>query len=340
MDSPETNAMHATAAPNELPAVTVIDITDPTCAGEGVEMVDMDAVKLEPGGFLARRVIVRTGVASLLFHSTNRRVRTRTRSREGLNSYAFFGPGAQGSINGIPVRPGLVLAIAPEVELQVVVHESWETVTFFLPPALVRTQLAVRQRDDPFLMPQEVEILDVPVEAAQALFVWGKALVETSVAQADLFNANRDGLRVIEVDLIERLLATIAQASSHALEPGDRRLQRRSAIVECVERFALAQAGLGHNLYVGDLCKAAGVSERTLEYAFREVMGMTPVAFLIQLRLHRVRQALLAAGSGSTLVSTMALRWGFWHFGEFAQAYRRCFGELPSDTLGGQRAIK
>ena len=89
----------------------------------------------------------------------------------------------------------------------------------------------------------------------------------------------------------------------------------------------------GASLYVTDLCKAAGVSERTLEYAFKEVMGLTPVAYLVRLRLHRVRQGLLAAPLGSTTVSAQALNWGFWHFGEFTRAYKECFGELPSDTL-------
>jgi len=251
-----------------------------------------------------------------------------------LIAYEFFGPRAKGSINGIPVRPGLVLAIAPEVELGFVVDEHWESLTLLLPPEFVRTQLAARQRDAPFLLPAEIEVLDVPSEAAQALFAWAKALAETAADQADFFNTSPESLQIVEVDLIEKLLAAVAQAESFAPAADERRLQRRSAIVERVERFALAQAGSGHNLYVSDLCKAAGVSERTLEYAFREVMGMTPVAFLIQLRLHRVRQALVAAGPGSTLVSTVAMRWGFWHFGEFAQAYRRCFGELPSDTLG------
>ena len=82
-----------------------------------------------------------------------------------------------------------------------------------------------------------------------------------------------------------------------------------------------------------DLCRAAGVSERALEYAFKEVMGLTPVAYLTRLRLHRVRQALLAGTHGSTTVSAVALDWGFWHFGEFSRAYKDCFGELPSDTL-------
>jgi AraC family ethanolamine operon transcriptional activator len=81
------------------------------------------------------------------------------------------------------------------------------------------------------------------------------------------------------------------------------------------------------------LCRVAAVSERTLEYAFKEVMGLTPVTYLIRLRLHRVRRALLASTQGSTTVSTEALNWGFWHFGEFSRAYKDCFDELPSDTL-------
>jgi len=75
------------------------------------------------------------------------------------------------------------------------------------------------------------------------------------------------------------------------------------------------------------------VSERTLEHAFRKVMGMSPVAYLTRLRLHRVRKALRMATHRSTTVSAQALNWGFWHFGDFSRAYKDCFGELPSETL-------
>ena len=57
------------------------------------------------------------------------------------------------------------------------------------------------------------------------------------------------------------------------------------------------------------------------------------MAYLIRLRLHRVRQALITGTQGTTTVSAEALNWGFWHFGEFSRAYKDCFGELPSDTL-------
>jgi AraC-like DNA-binding protein len=102
-------------------------------------------------------------------------------------------------------------------------------------------------------------------------------------------------------------------------------------MVKTTEDYALSQTG--EHLYVSDLRRAAGVSERTLEHAFKEIMGLPPVAYLIRLRLHRVRRVLLAATQGSTTVSAAALDWGFWHFGGFSRAYKDCFGELPSDTL-------
>jgi transcriptional regulator GlxA family with amidase domain len=101
--------------------------------------------------------------------------------------------------------------------------------------------------------------------------------------------------------------------------------------VKTAEDYALSR--VGDDLYVTDLCKAAAVSERTLEYAFKEILGLAPVTYLTRRRLHRVRQALLAANHGSTTVSTEALNWGFWHFGDFSHVYKDCFGELPSDTL-------
>ena len=70
-----------------------------------------------------------------------------------------------------------------------------------------------------------------------------------------------------------------------------------------------------------------------MQYAFKGLMGITPLAYLTRLRLHRARQALRAATHGTTTVTAEALRQGFWHFGDFARAYKECFGELPSDTL-------
>jgi AraC family ethanolamine operon transcriptional activator len=83
---------------------------------------------------------------------------------------------------------------------------------------------------------------------------------------------------------------------------------------------------------VRELCQVAGVSSRTLNYAFQERFGVTPKRWVDSFRLHGVRGDLRRAAAGS-VVADIANHWGFWHLGKFAADYRRQFGELPSMTL-------
>jgi AraC family ethanolamine operon transcriptional activator len=112
----------------------------------------------------------------------------------------------------------------------------------------------------------------------------------------------------------------------------DRRRNRRRLARGAEEFMALHVRG---PLMVRDLCAQLDVSERTLEYAFREQFGLTPMAYFKVRRLNAVRQALKEADPQSTTVHEIAQHWGFWHTGAFAADYRRLFGELPSETLGG-----
>ncbi|PWI13573.1 AraC family transcriptional regulator [Streptomyces sp. Act143] len=83
------------------------------------------------------------------------------------------------------------------------------------------------------------------------------------------------------------------------------------------------------------LAQLARVSVRTLQEAFRRHVGMSPMAYVYDVRLQRVRDELRAAGPGTTTVSDVAHRWGFVHLGRFASRYRERFGETPSRTLRG-----
>lgn len=83
---------------------------------------------------------------------------------------------------------------------------------------------------------------------------------------------------------------------------------------------------------VAELCAALHVSRRTLQYAFEEEAGVTPLAYLRSVRLNAVRRLLRAGRPGQT-VQAAAQAWGFWNLSAFAADYRRQFGERPSETL-------
>jgi AraC-like DNA-binding protein len=91
-------------------------------------------------------------------------------------------------------------------------------------------------------------------------------------------------------------------------------------------------------LSLGDLCVAAGLNARTLQYSFRKKRGCSPMQFLRQVRMAEVRAGLLRPGEDSTVTSEAA-HWGFVHFGRFSREYQRAFGELPSETLRRARKV-
>lgn len=86
-------------------------------------------------------------------------------------------------------------------------------------------------------------------------------------------------------------------------------------------------------LTIGDLSEYAGVSTRSLFSGFRKYRNTTPMQYLRDVRLKRVRDELLKATPEMTTVTNVAMRWGFSHLGHFTVNYRRAFGESPSVTL-------
>jgi AraC-like DNA-binding protein len=81
------------------------------------------------------------------------------------------------------------------------------------------------------------------------------------------------------------------------------------------------------------LAQAVHLSVRALQEGFKREFDVPPMAYLRQLRLRRVREALLEADHESTTVRSIATRFGFLHMSRFASTYRQTFGETPSTTL-------
>src|ERR1700685_2349119 len=86
------------------------------------------------------------------------------------------------------------------------------------------------------------------------------------------------------------------------------------------------RAHLSGRMSVADLAAHCGVPERTLRKHFRTFLVVSPLKCWRQLRLAAARACLLEA-SNDTSITDVAVRFGFAHFGRFAQDYRRHFGE-------------
>jgi len=95
------------------------------------------------------------------------------------------------------------------------------------------------------------------------------------------------------------------------------------------------RSSLGHNWRLTELAAVAGTSGRTLQRQFLTFVGKTPRAVLRDIGLECARRELLQGAPGVTIMD-IALRCGFPHCGRFSIAYRRRYGETPSQTLKRQ----
>jgi AraC family transcriptional regulator, ethanolamine operon transcriptional activator len=105
----------------------------------------------------------------------------------------------------------------------------------------------------------------------------------------------------------------------------------RRELVARVDAFV--RDNIGEPVTVAELSRMAGVSERTLRAAFRDLIGLSPKQYAIGERLRAAREALCAAEPGTTTVTDIAMAYGFFELGRFAGRYRDVFGEMPSRTL-------
>lgn len=108
------------------------------------------------------------------------------------------------------------------------------------------------------------------------------------------------------------------------------RLSAAPWLVRRAEEFLEANAT--EPITISDVVAECGCSRSSLFNAFRRYRAYTPRQFLAESRLKSARTALQSPAPGDT-VTSIAHALGFLHRGRFAEAYRRRFGERPSETL-------
>lgn len=124
--------------------------------------------------------------------------------------------------------------------------------------------------------------------------------------------------------------ATLATFPNSTLD-GPTAVDRCDAHPLTVRRaVAFIEDNAANCITVADIARAARVSIRAVQLAFRRHLDTTPMAYLRSVRLS-CAHADLRAGNGS--VTAIAARWGYARPSVFAAHYRAAYGVSPSQTL-------
>lgn len=136
--------------------------------------------------------------------------------------------------------------------------------------------------------------------------------------------------KAIEQALFATLLDTLSPTTNSSLPSASSK--SRKMLVE--RSRAYMEAHIDEPITIADLSIELGVSRRTLQYSFQEVLDLNPVKYLRAIRLNGVRRALKSTTPNvRKTVADIAANWGFWHLSHFSTEYKALFGELPSETL-------
>lgn len=85
------------------------------------------------------------------------------------------------------------------------------------------------------------------------------------------------------------------------------------------------------DIRLADIVRASGVHKLKLFEGFNRHLNISPVAWLRQYRMMRIREEIINDSSRKN-VSEIAMYWGMTHLSRFSGEYKALFGESPKKT--------
>lgn len=106
-----------------------------------------------------------------------------------------------------------------------------------------------------------------------------------------------------------------------------------------VSRYAIIRRALdylenvdGESVSVLNLSQKSCCSVRALEYAFKDVLNISPKKYLNVRKMHQIRKCLIHGEVAN--ISKLLKSYGVINMGRFSRDYNHLFGEYPKETLG------
>lgn len=150
--------------------------------------------------------------------------------------------------------------------------------------------------------------------------------------QAENFQFIRSAIQAISASCVDTndadaVLASLLQALTPAGGFSRKVPTRRKVAIQAIEYI---HENTKKTLTIKSLVRQLETTTRTLHFGFIETFGMSPIAYIRNLRLASARQDLI--NKTWPTVTETAMFWNFHHLGRFSKAYQIAYGETPSET--------
>jgi AraC-like DNA-binding protein len=229
--------------------------------------------------------------------------------------------------HGIEVRPGSLVIHRPNAEHDAVYGRNFKVACFSIRDEVLAKHLGQfdPQVRDAMRRPWSVfEPSDSLREETIRHFAEAAGIIQFDPLVRDSGRAVAE----FEEELVCDFFQTVEQQlPEYPIETDERAAAIVRQIDEDERRSRLVSSS------VAELCTAYEVPRRTLNRAFQTALGMGPATYLRRVRLNGARRALRQRSARAPTVTDVALEFGFWHLGRFAQQYNKLFGESPHETL-------
>ena len=292
--------------------------------------VNMEITQLDTGSFESDVVQLKVHNVLASRITTNRRLRLQGNLRFLTLSFLSGGPGSP-TWHGITVKSSDILAADAGEAFDLVVPPGIEA---YCVSVIGDAEVTLRHLGGP-VMARKLRGSDSPIacdpDAIQELGDWFTERYRGLGSDSGMSGGSAMELK----HAFLRRLAACLRTGRPASSAGNSTVTARTDAVWRVEQHLLDDLTIPHT--VDELCRYAGTSRRTLEYAFKDYFGTSPKQFIKALRLNAARNDLLYDQYGSGKITEIASGWGFTHMGQFSSDYRRMFGERPSKTLRRNR---
>ncbi len=289
---------------------------------------DLDYRKLEHGSFTSEMLTV--GNSHILFTRAKlgRRMLQRGSSPQGMVTFGLLAnPAIRIYWRNIDVSGEQLFIFPPGGELYSISQADFDVFVISL------TEEKLDQVCASFQLPEFRKLIDghEVFQCNQRILAnFRKFLLQTeqifTTGQGAINNSLH--LKQLENELSEQIISLLGD--DHLPVTTNKQRRRDLALQSAVNYIHESRDNV---VTVPNLCEVSNVSQRTLEYAFRERYGLTPKEYTLVYRLNNARKQLRLCAPDKNQVSEIARQNGFWHMGQFSASYRKLFAELPSITL-------